>query len=194
MKCKHCQSEIDPRAKVCPVCRRKQSSDGLIIFLVLLGCFLFLCIGIPFFKGFMSGVKGETSTPSVSTPAAPAETPTEAPEAVILYDKDNVKISYLNTERNDRRAKINLLIENDSEKNLMIQTDDMSINGYMVTPFFSSHVSAGKKIYDAIDVLNSTLEKSGISDIKDIEFTFDIVNDDDWKDQTKSEPVKIAVS
>ncbi|HOO80304.1 MAG TPA: hypothetical protein PLQ04_07945, partial [Lachnospiraceae bacterium] len=43
-----------------------------------------------------------------------------------------------------------LYIENNSGKNAIIQCDDMSINGFMVTPFFSSTVYDGKKAIDDI--------------------------------------------
>ena len=37
-KCKHCQSEIDEKAKVCPKCQKKQGiSKGIKIFLIILG-------------------------------------------------------------------------------------------------------------------------------------------------------------
>lgn len=34
-KCKHCQSEIDPKAKICPNCRKKQGMPKWIIFLII---------------------------------------------------------------------------------------------------------------------------------------------------------------
>lgn len=33
-KCKHCQSEIDKKAKVCPVCKRAQKKVGCLTFIV----------------------------------------------------------------------------------------------------------------------------------------------------------------
>lgn len=193
MKCKYCQSEIDARAKVCPHCRRKQSNDGLIIFLVLLGSFLFLIIGIPFFVGIFSGIKGEPKT-SVSVDAPQAAEPVTEAEAVVLYDKDNVKVSYIGIEQKNGRNKINLLIENESEVNLIVQTEEFSVNGFMITPFFSPNVSAGKKIYDDIDILDSTLEKNKITEIKDIEFRLNIINEADWKTIKLSDTIKITVN
>ena len=191
MKCKYCQSEIDARAKVCPHCRRKQSNDGLIITLSVIGVLLFLSIGIPFVKGFMSGVKGETLTPSVSTPAAPTEATTEA-EAVVIYDKDDIKISYLGLEQNDRKAAFKLLIENNTADNKMIQVNDFSVNGFMIEPYFSAHVAAGKSAYDSIDILNTTLDKNKITEIKSAEFKFHFVNEDDWNIKTDSDIITLS--
>lgn len=194
MKCKYCQSEIDARAKVCPHCRRKQSNDGLIIVLSVIGVLLFLSIGIPFMKGFMAGYNAETSNTSVNVPTEPVtEPPTEA-EAVVIYDQDNVKVSYLGLEQTDRKAKINLLIENGSADNLMIQTRDLSVNSYMIDPYFSAHVAAEKNAYDSINIHTSDLEANKITDIKDIEFKLHIINEADWKINKDSDPIKITVN
>ena len=201
MKCKYCQSEIDARAKVCPHCRRKQSNDGLIITLSVIGVLLFLSIGIPFVKGFMSGLKSETSytPPSASSVVPPTEQatkpatepPTEA-EAVVIYDKDDIKISYLGLEQNDRKAAFKLLIENNTADNKMIQVNDFSVNGFMIEPYFSAHVAAGKSAYDSIDILNTTLDKNKITEIKSAEFKFHFVNEDDWNIKTDSDIITLS--
>lgn len=192
MKCKYCQSEIDARAKVCPHCRRKQSNDGLIIALVLIGSFLFLLIGIPFFKGFSAGYNNKDTSVSVGAPTA---APTEAPEeSTVIYDKDGIKISYIGLSQGSEKAKINLLIENDSDKGRMIQARDFSINGFMANEIFSADVAAQKKCYDSIDVYNRELEENKITEIKDIEFHFIIAESDNWSQRTESEAVKITVN
>ena len=68
-KCKYCKSDIDNRATVCPVCKRKQSSTLKTILFVLFMIF----IGIPMFFGCMAGLLGynpskNSSTTSVSAP------------------------------------------------------------------------------------------------------------------------------
>ena len=192
MKCKYCRSEIDSQAKVCPVCKRKQSHEGLVITLVLIGSFLFLLIGIPIFKGISAGYNNKKTSVSVGTPTA---APTEAPEeATVIYDKDGIKISYIGLSQGSEKAKINLLIENDSDKGRMIQARDFSINGFMVEEIFSADVAAQKKCYDSIDVYNRELEENKITEIKDIEFHFIIAESDNWSQRTESETVKITVN
>lgn len=44
-KCKYCQSEIDKKAKICPNCRKSQSSSALRIFIgVILGLIIIIAI------------------------------------------------------------------------------------------------------------------------------------------------------
>ena len=42
-KCKHCQSDIPKKAKVCPVCRKKQKHTALGIFLFIVGLLMMSC-------------------------------------------------------------------------------------------------------------------------------------------------------
>ena len=71
-----------------------------------------------------------------------------------------------------------LYIENNSGKNKVIQCDDMSINGFMVTPYFSSTVYDGKKAIDDITLMSTELEENNITSVDDIELKFRIMNDD----------------
>lgn len=74
-------------------------------------------------------------------------------------------------------AAVLLYIENSSGKNVTIQCEDLSINGFMMTPFFSSTVYDGKRALDDITLMSSELESSGITSIDDIELKFHIFDE-----------------
>lgn len=67
-----------------------------------------------------------------------------------------------------------LYIENNSGKKIGISCDDMSVNGYMVSPFFSSTIYDGKKSFDDITIFSSDLEENAIESVEDIELNFHI--------------------
>ncbi len=71
-----------------------------------------------------------------------------------------------------------LYIENNSGENRIIQCDDLSINGFMMTPFFSSTVYDGKKAISEITLLSSELEENGITSVNDVELKFEIMDED----------------
>lgn len=73
-----------------------------------------------------------------------------------------------------------MYIENTSGKNVGISCDNMSINGFMVTPFFSSTVYDGKKAVTDITIMSSDLEKNGIESVEDIEVNFHIYDADSY--------------
>lgn len=73
-----------------------------------------------------------------------------------------------------------LFCENSSGKNISIYVDDMSINGFMMTPYFSSTVYDGKKAIDDITIMSSDLESSGVKTIEDVELKFRITDADTY--------------
>jgi hypothetical protein len=73
-----------------------------------------------------------------------------------------------------------LYIENNTGKNIIVQCDDMSVNGFMVTPYFSCTVYDGKMAIDDITLLSSDLAENDIESVDDIELTFRIVDGDSW--------------
>lgn len=96
-----------------------------------------------------------------------------------LYNEDGIKIvgKYVD-EGSFWGTAVLVYIENNSGKNCVVQCDDMSVNGFMVTPFFSSTVYDGKKAIDEITILSSDLEENNISSIEDIELKFKIYDED----------------
>ena len=89
-------------------------------------------------------------------------------------------------------AAVLLYIENNSDKNVSISADNMSVTGLMVTPYFSSTVYAGKKAFDDITLMSSQLKESGITSIDDIELTFKAYNPDTYDDIFETGPIKFS--
>lgn len=69
--CKHCRSEMDVRAAVCPNCRKKQSNPLLTVILIIAAVF----IGVPFLTGFLNGVSQGVSNSTGSQNTITATSP-----------------------------------------------------------------------------------------------------------------------
>lgn len=74
-----------------------------------------------------------------------------------------------------------LYLENKSDQDVLIQCDDLSVNGYMMTPYFSCDVYKGKMAISSIDLMSSELEQNGIESVEDVELTFQIINPDTYE-------------
>ena len=96
-----------------------------------------------------------------------------------LYDEGGVKIvgQYVDESSFWGRS-ILLYIENNTDKNIIVQNDDLAINGFMVTSFMSQNVYAGKKAIADITLLESDLEANSITSIDNVETTFKILGED----------------
>ncbi len=90
-------------------------------------------------------------------------------------------------------AGVLLYIENNSGRNVGISCDDMSINGFMVTPYFSATVYDGKKIIDDITILSSDLEENNITSVDDIELVFKLYDEDTYETIIQSDPIRFSI-
>lgn len=109
----------------------------------------------------------------------------------VLYDKDGIKIigKYVN-DSDFWGAAILLYIENNTDKNVIIQADNVSINGFTFdSAIFSSTVYAGKKSYDDITLFSSELEENGIKSVEEVSLKFKIINPDSYDTISKSDEI-----
>lgn len=115
-------------------------------------------------------------------------------EGKLVVDQNDIKIYVLKKDDNNSfwGADIYVYIENNSSQDITAQVRDVSINGFMIDPTFSSDVAAGKKAYDTITFHESDLKNNDITDIKEIELKFDVFNADSWNDFFKTDIKKIT--
>ena len=86
-----------------------------------------------------------------------------------------------------------LYCENTSGKNVGISVQEMSINGFMMNPLFSTTIYNGKMSIDDITIFSSDLEKNGVEAIEDVELKFHIYNADSYSTIANSDAVTFSV-
>lgn len=92
-----------------------------------------------------------------------------------LYNEDDIRIVGKTVDEDSFwGAAILLYIENNSGRNVGISVDDMSVNGFMMTPYFSTEVYDGKMTLDDITLMSSELKENGIETVEDVELKFHI--------------------
>ena len=98
---------------------------------------------------------------------------------VVVADDEHVRFVI---ERGQRASgyTLQVYLENKTDRNLMYAWDQVSVNGFMVDPFWAMSVAAGKKACSEISFLDSDLERNGIEAVSDIEFTLLVSDYDDW--------------
>lgn len=98
-----------------------------------------------------------------------------------IFEGNDIKVTVTGFDNNNLFGpSINVLIENNSANNIMVQTRKTSVNDVMVDTMFSSSVAAGKKANDSITLSSSDLEIANITTIKNIELSLHIVDDESW--------------
>lgn len=110
-----------------------------------------------------------------------------------LYNQNGIRIVGKTVDENSFwGTAILLYLENNSGKNVGISVDDMSINGFMMSPLFSTTVYDGKKVIDDITVFSSDLEENGIEAIEEVELKFHIYDADSYSTITDSDPITFS--
>lgn len=110
-----------------------------------------------------------------------------------LYNEGGIRIVGKTVDENSFwGTAILLYCENNSGKNIGISVDDMSINGFMMSPFFTTTIYDGKKSIDAITVFSSDLEDNGIESIEDVELKFNIYDADSYATITDTETITFS--
>lgn len=112
----------------------------------------------------------------------------------LILEQDGISITVREVDSKDSfwGADVYLCIENNSDKNITVQARSVSLNGYMVTPMFSSNVAAGKTGLDSITFLSSELEDNGIADIEEMEISFHIFDTDSWTTFLESDAITVT--
>ena len=77
--------------------------------------------------------------------------------------------------------RVKLLIKNDTEANIIVQADSISVNGFMVAAIMSSDVVANTACFADMTVFESDLESNGIENIEEVAFTLSILNPDTYE-------------
>lgn len=157
-KCKHCQSDIPKKAKICPVCKKKQKTPVVGIILTI--------IGLLIIASAISGGEGEKPTKvvsnaseSTSTPSTASEsTPVEAFEVGDTAEYKGVKVT-LNSVKESKGSQFN----KPTEGNVYLLVDFTIENGTNEDLVVSSMLSfdAYQDGYSTNLSLSALIEKTG---------------------------------
>lgn len=113
----------------------------------------------------------------------------------VLFDQDDIRITATGLSTDSLFGpELNLLVENDSAQNIVVQPNYCMVNGYMMDGLLSADVAAGKKANDTLDFLSNALARCGIETITDIELDLVVSDGDSWQTLYETGPVILQTS
>ena len=115
-------------------------------------------------------------------------------EEQVIYDDNDIKITVKGLDDSWFGTELKVLIENNSDKTVMVQPRDTSVNGYMVTALMSAEVAPGKKINDGITFETTGLKECGIEQIATMEFALAVIDSETWDYIVETDPIIIDTS
>lgn len=112
-----------------------------------------------------------------------------------IWEQDGISVTVTGISMDGLMGpELNLLLENNSDKNITVQSRHTAINGYMVSSTMSSNVAAGKKANDGLSFSKRDLEQNGIDTIADIEFSLHIFDPESYDTLYDSELIKLSTN
>ena len=113
----------------------------------------------------------------------------------VLFDQNGIRITATGLSTDSLFGpELNLLVENDSAQNIVVQPNYCMVNGYMMDGLLSADVAAGKKANDTLDFLSNALARCGIETITDIELDLVVSDGDSWQTLYETGPVILQTS
>lgn len=117
--------------------------------------------------------------------------PAKTYESKVLYEDDEIIITFTGISGKENDYQVDFLIENISDRDLEVQVRDTSINGFMVDPICSMEVASGKKTKDSMKIWGDDAESTPLSEISSIETKFWIFSWDDITEGNETEVISI---
>ena len=161
-----------------------------------------LLAGMLLLAGCSSSEADAVSVTSAETSYASSEEAGEEPDTqavtlaeTVLFDQDGIRITATGLSTDSLFGpELNLLVENDSAQNIVVQPNYCMVNGYMMDGLLSADVAAGKKANDTLDFLSNVLARCGIETITDIELDLVVSDGDSWQTLYETGPVILQTS
>lgn len=75
---------------------------------------------------------------------------------------------------------VNLFLINKTDKKVMFSADDVSVNGFMLDPFYGESLAGGKCAFSSMSWFEEEFDENDITDVEEIEFTFRARDYEDW--------------
>ena len=142
----------------------------------------------------------KATTPVTVPPTTETTAPTQPQSDVtlenqVVYDKDGVRITVTGLEEDTwTGTKVWMMLENNTDRNLLLTGDVFVVNGITVQAYLYAEVAAGMKANDALELFTDVLDASQIEKIATIQSYDARIVDSDSLDTVAKVPLSLETS
>lgn len=112
----------------------------------------------------------------------------------VLFETDGIKVTAKEIVDGFLGPELKILVENDSNKDITLELDDIAVNDYMMSAFLYEDVAAGKKSNTSFSIFSSTLKDAGITNIGKLDLYFYIIDQNTYDRLYESDGIEIKTS
>lgn len=156
---------------------------------------LLLAFGCAGCSGTQTSETAQTSSGPASLPQSEAQ---PAPQAVtlpqtVLYDEAGIKITATGlSEGSLFGPQIDLVIENNSDAGVVVQSGVCTVNGWVIESTLSQEVLPGKKAETGLTLLQTDLDNARVETIAQIECELRLIDPDNFQTLAQSGPIVLS--
>ncbi len=126
-----------------------------------------------------SNSTSSNTTSQVTTP--PTTATGEKFEEIVLVDNDTATVKITGIEEDSIWGyTLKVFLDNKTDKELMFTVEKVSVNGFMIDPFWAAAVDGGKKANESISFMDSDFQDNGIEAVEEIALTLRVYDNGDW--------------
>ena len=111
-----------------------------------------------------------------------------------IYEDSNILIKTTSYDHNSSGIVIGLYIENKTDRNISYVDSYIGINNQTFDGWITGNITAGNKTNTKLEISNDTLSKLVNPNIKCIKLLFFVYDDDDYRNDTKTDTITIKTS
>ncbi|MCK5128654.1 MAG: hypothetical protein KAQ68_02285 [Clostridiales bacterium] len=112
----------------------------------------------------------------------------------VLFEENGVKIVYQGLyEDSYFGTGYVLYLENNTEDTITVWARNTSVNGFMISPYFSYDIAPWKRAVSSLTFFEDDLEENNITEVNEIELNFHIFKTESWDTVVDTELITIAV-
>lgn len=112
----------------------------------------------------------------------------------VVYDAGGIRIiTKGKTDDSILGPGIQVYVENNTSESIMVQTRNVSINGFMVDSYYSPEILPGKRSLSSLTISDTSLTENGITDFTSAELSFVIINPSTFMDIAETDPVNLTL-
>lgn len=165
-----------------------------VLCLILVLCLMFSgCAGA---KPEPTPVTTPVTVPQPMESSAPTTPKNEVTiENQVIYDRDGVRITVTGLEEDSwTGTKVWMMLENNTDRNLLLTGDVFVVNGITVQAYLYAEVAAGMKANDSLELFTDVLDMAGIEKIAALRGYDTRLVDSDSLDTIAKIPLEIETS
>lgn len=109
-----------------------------------------------------------------------------------MYSENGITAIYKNVTEDTFGIAIRVLVINETDKDIVVQSDDVSVNDFIMNAMIYDTVCAGTARFCNIFIYDSTLEDNEIETVEDITFALKFIDPESYSVIAKTDPVQLT--